>query len=85
VLTTFEADEYLFEALLSGASGFLGKSVEPDELLDAHALGSVVVLGVLAAVAVVLVHRRLFRALAVTVAGLATATIGASRLYVGVH
>jgi DNA-binding NarL/FixJ family response regulator len=35
VLTTFEADEYVFEALRSGASGFLGKSVEPDELLDA--------------------------------------------------
>jgi DNA-binding NarL/FixJ family response regulator len=35
VLTTFEADEYVVEALRSGASGFLGKSVEPDELLDA--------------------------------------------------
>jgi DNA-binding NarL/FixJ family response regulator len=35
VLTTFEADEYVFEALRSGASGFLGKSVEPEELLDA--------------------------------------------------
>lgn len=35
VLTTFEADEYVLDALRSGASGFLGKSVEPDELLDA--------------------------------------------------
>jgi DNA-binding NarL/FixJ family response regulator len=35
VLTTFEADEYVFDALRSGASGFLGKSVEPEELLDA--------------------------------------------------
>jgi DNA-binding NarL/FixJ family response regulator len=35
VLTTFEADEYVLEALQSGASGFLGKSVEPEELLDA--------------------------------------------------
>jgi len=35
VLTTFEADEYILEALRSGASGFLGKSVEPEELLDA--------------------------------------------------
>src|SRR3954467_15789976 len=35
VLTTFEADEYVLQALRSGASGFLGKSVEPDELLDA--------------------------------------------------
>jgi DNA-binding NarL/FixJ family response regulator len=35
VLTTFEADEYVFEALRSGASGFLGKSVEPEELHEA--------------------------------------------------
>lgn len=35
VLTTFEVDEYVFEALRAGASGFLGKSVEPAELLTA--------------------------------------------------
>lgn len=35
VLTTFEADEYVLSALRAGASGFLGKSVEPEELLDA--------------------------------------------------
>jgi DNA-binding NarL/FixJ family response regulator len=35
VLTTFELDEYVFQALRSGASGFLGKGVSPDELLDA--------------------------------------------------
>jgi DNA-binding NarL/FixJ family response regulator len=35
VLTTFEVDEYVLAALRSGASGFLGKSVEPEELLDA--------------------------------------------------
>jgi DNA-binding NarL/FixJ family response regulator len=35
VLTTFEQDEYVFQALRSGASGFLGKGVEPQELLDA--------------------------------------------------
>ncbi|GHJ53167.1 DNA-binding response regulator [Nonomuraea sp. TT08I-71] len=35
VLTTFEVDEYVFEALRAGASGFLGKGVEPAELLDA--------------------------------------------------
>jgi DNA-binding NarL/FixJ family response regulator len=35
VLTTFEADEYVLDALRSGAIGFLGKSVEPEELLDA--------------------------------------------------
>ncbi|MCU1615942.1 MAG: DNA-binding response regulator [Frankiales bacterium] len=35
VLTTFEADEYVLGALRAGASGFLGKSVEPEELLEA--------------------------------------------------
>lgn len=33
VLTTFEIDEYVFEALRAGASGFLGKGVEPAELI----------------------------------------------------
>ncbi len=32
VLTTFEVDEYVFEALRLGASGFLLKDVEPDDL-----------------------------------------------------
>jgi DNA-binding NarL/FixJ family response regulator len=32
VLTTFDADEHIFEALRSGASGFLLKDTEPDEL-----------------------------------------------------
>jgi DNA-binding NarL/FixJ family response regulator len=35
ILTTFEVDEYVFQALRAGAGGFLGKSAEPDELLDA--------------------------------------------------
>jgi RNA polymerase sigma factor (sigma-70 family) len=35
ILTTFEIDEYIFQALAAGASGFLGKSAEPAELLDA--------------------------------------------------
>lgn len=35
ILTTFEIDEYVFEALRAGASGFLGKSVEADDLLQA--------------------------------------------------
>ena len=35
ILTTFEIDEYVFEALRSGASGFLGKSAEPENLLEA--------------------------------------------------
>jgi DNA-binding NarL/FixJ family response regulator len=33
ILTTFENDEYVFEALRSGASGFLIKEAEPEELL----------------------------------------------------
>ncbi|HEX6237273.1 MAG TPA: response regulator transcription factor [Acidimicrobiales bacterium] len=32
VLTTYELDEYVFEALRAGASGFLTKDVEPDAL-----------------------------------------------------
>jgi DNA-binding NarL/FixJ family response regulator len=35
VLTTFELDEYVFEALRLGASGFLLKDTEPERLLDA--------------------------------------------------
>ncbi|MFC8130469.1 response regulator [Streptomyces sp. NPDC057302] len=35
VLTTFEADEYVFEALRSGAAGFLLKDIEPDDLRSA--------------------------------------------------
>jgi DNA-binding NarL/FixJ family response regulator len=34
ILTTFEIDDYVFQALRAGASGFLGKSAEPRELLD---------------------------------------------------
>ncbi|HEY8200032.1 MAG TPA: response regulator transcription factor [Actinomycetota bacterium] len=33
VLTTFQLDEYVFEALRSGASGFLVKDIEPAELV----------------------------------------------------
>jgi DNA-binding NarL/FixJ family response regulator len=35
VLTTFEIDEYVFEALRAGASGFLIKDTKPAELLQA--------------------------------------------------
>jgi DNA-binding NarL/FixJ family response regulator len=35
ILTTFELDEYVFEALRGGASGFLVKDIEPVELLHA--------------------------------------------------
>ena len=35
MLTTFELDEYVFEALRHGASGFLLKDAEPNAILDA--------------------------------------------------
>jgi DNA-binding NarL/FixJ family response regulator len=35
ILTTFESDEYVYEALGAGASGFLVKDTEPAELLHA--------------------------------------------------
>ena len=35
ILTTFELDEYVFEAIRSGASGFLVKDTEPTELIAA--------------------------------------------------
>jgi DNA-binding NarL/FixJ family response regulator len=35
ILTTFGLDEYVFEAIRSGASGFLVKDTEPNELLQA--------------------------------------------------
>jgi DNA-binding NarL/FixJ family response regulator len=35
ILTTFDVDEYIFEAIRSGASGFLVKDTEPAELIQA--------------------------------------------------
>jgi DNA-binding NarL/FixJ family response regulator len=35
IITTFDLDEYVFQALRAGASGFLVKSVGPDELVEA--------------------------------------------------
>jgi len=35
IVTTFDADEYVFEALRAGASGFLVKDTEPEDLIDA--------------------------------------------------
>ncbi len=35
ILTTFDLDEYVFEALRAGASGFLLKDTLPDDLLAA--------------------------------------------------
>ena len=35
ILTTFEADEYVFKAIRAGASGFLVKDTEPEDLISA--------------------------------------------------
>jgi DNA-binding NarL/FixJ family response regulator len=35
ILTTFDLDEYVFEAIRAGANGFLVKDTEPDELVRA--------------------------------------------------
>ncbi|MET0479753.1 MAG: response regulator transcription factor [Mycetocola sp.] len=35
ILTTFDRDDYLFEALRAGASGFLLKNSTPEQLIDA--------------------------------------------------
>lgn len=35
ILTTFQTDEYVAQALRAGASGFLGKTATADQLLDA--------------------------------------------------
>src|SRR5664280_1592553 len=35
ILTTFDLDEYVYEALRAGASGFLLKDTDPEALLDA--------------------------------------------------
>ena len=35
ILTTFEEDEYIVAALRAGASGFIGKGSEPDEIVHA--------------------------------------------------
>lgn len=35
ILTTFEEDEYVFAAIQAGASGFLVKDIEPEELVSA--------------------------------------------------
>lgn len=39
ILTTFEEDEYVVAALRAGASGFIGKGAEPDDIVKAvHAV-----------------------------------------------
>jgi DNA-binding NarL/FixJ family response regulator len=35
ILTTFEVDEYVFEAIRAGAAGFLVKDTKPADLIDA--------------------------------------------------
>jgi DNA-binding NarL/FixJ family response regulator len=40
ILTTFDLDEYVFEGLRSGASGFLVKDTDPEELLRGIRVGA---------------------------------------------
>jgi membrane-associated phospholipid phosphatase len=54
-------------------------------LPSGHALGSVVVIGVLAVVVLLVVRNVVVRVLAVAAAVVTVATIGISRLYLGVH
>ncbi|MFV0524021.1 MAG: response regulator [Acidimicrobiales bacterium] len=35
ILTTFELDQYVIDAIEAGAAGFVGKSIEPDQLIEA--------------------------------------------------
>ena len=35
ILTTFDLDAYVYEALLAGASGFVLKDIQPEQLVDA--------------------------------------------------
>jgi membrane-associated phospholipid phosphatase len=61
-------------------------SVENNPSLPSgHALGSMVVIGVLAAVTVLVVRHVAVRVLAIVAGTVAVATIGISRLYLGVH
>ena len=39
MLTTFDMDEYVYEALRAGASGFLLKDVPPEQLVAGHPRG----------------------------------------------
>ena len=39
MLTTFDLDEYVYDALRAGASGFLLKDVPPEQLVDGHPRG----------------------------------------------
>ena len=62
ILTTFELDEYVFEALRAGASGFLLKNAPPEDLVAAiHAVmtgGGLLSPGVTARVMAAFAHRR---------------------------
>jgi membrane-associated phospholipid phosphatase len=54
-------------------------------LPSGHALGSIVVLGIISAVVVLVVRGAADRAVVVSIAALAVVAIGLSRLYLGVH
>ncbi len=62
ILTTFELDEYVFEALRAGASGFLVKNAPPEELVtgirSVVAGGGLLSPGVTSRVIAAFAHRR---------------------------
>ncbi|OKI61842.1 response regulator [Micromonospora sp. CB01531] len=71
VLTTFDLDEYVYQALLAGASGFLLKDARPEELL--HGIRAVAAGDAVAAPALT---RRLLDAYTRNPPGSATGTAG---------
>lgn len=81
--------------LVEGFKHLYGRSRPPvaDQLVtessfslpSGHALGSIVVLGVLAAAVALLARRRGTRIAAITLSAAGTGTIGVSRIYLGVH
>ena len=78
VLTTFEEDEYVVAALRAGASGFIGKGAEPDDIVRAvrtvHLGDSLLSSAATRALVERYVHRRAPRADAWDTGGLARLT-----------
>jgi membrane-associated phospholipid phosphatase len=77
-----------FKQLYERARPPLAEQLTPETtfaLPSGHTVGSTAVLGVLAMVGVLLLHRAVWRVAAVVAAGAGALIIGLSRLYLGVH